>query len=88
METGVFIAAFLIAIVLGVRLIQLLNAQHAARIAAHHYSDALPGVGRRRRKRPRPESRPAAAVDHTDTARPHGHSRTGATTPAERTTPS
>jgi hypothetical protein len=88
METGVLIAAFLIAIVLGARLIQLLNAQHAARIAAHHYSDALPGVGRRRRKRPGPASRPSTAVDHTDTGRPHGHSLTGATSPAERTTPS
>ncbi|PNG17615.1 hypothetical protein [Streptomyces cahuitamycinicus] len=82
METGVLIAAFLIAIVLGARLIQLLNAQHAARIAAHHYSDALPGVGRRRRKRPGPASRPTTEADHT------GNSLTGATTPAERTTPS
>lgn len=50
METIILIAAIILVIVIGMRLIHLLNAQHDARIAAHHFSDALPGVGRRSRK--------------------------------------
>ncbi|MEV0977793.1 hypothetical protein [Streptomyces sp. NPDC049915] len=69
METIVLIAAFLIAIALGMRLIHLLNAQHDMRIASHHYSDALPGVGRRRRKHHRSAPTPTAPVDHTRAAR-------------------
>jgi hypothetical protein len=41
-------------IIMGVLLIHLLNGQHAERIAAFHYSDALPGIGRRSRKSRRP----------------------------------
>ncbi|MEU8652553.1 hypothetical protein [Streptomyces sp. NPDC048737] len=42
METLVLIAAIILAIGIGTLLIRLLNAQHDARIAAHHYSDPLP----------------------------------------------
>lgn len=69
MGTIVFIAALLIAVAVGVRLIHLFNAQHDARIAAHHYSDVLPGVGRRRGKHHRPPPTPASPVDHTGIAR-------------------
>ncbi|MEV8530719.1 hypothetical protein [Streptomyces sp. NPDC051211] len=47
METIILIAVVLAMIGVGMRLIHLLNAQHDARIAAHHYTDVLPGVGRR-----------------------------------------
>ncbi|MFJ4692397.1 hypothetical protein [Streptomyces sp. NPDC088766] len=42
METLILIAAIILATGIGVLLIRLLNAQHDARIAAHHYSDPLP----------------------------------------------
>ncbi|MGO4458671.1 hypothetical protein AB4039_15400 [Streptomyces sp. M-16] len=42
METIVLIAAIILAIGIGMRLIHLLNAQHDARIAAHRFSDPLP----------------------------------------------
>ncbi|MET9730462.1 hypothetical protein ABZZ79_07315 [Streptomyces sp. NPDC006458] len=42
METLVLIAAIILAIGIGILLIRLLNAQHDARIAAHHYSEPLP----------------------------------------------
>jgi hypothetical protein len=42
METLVVIAAIILAIGIGMRVIHLLNAQHDARIAAYHYSDPLP----------------------------------------------
>ncbi|MFI1047165.1 hypothetical protein [Streptomyces griseoruber] len=64
METGITAALIIAVIVLGMVLIHRLNAQHDARIAAYRYSDALPGVGRRRAKnrRPaRPSAPPAAA---------------------------
>ena len=86
METIVLIAAFLIAIALGMRLIHLLNAQHDARIAVHHYPDALPGVGRRRRKHHGSASTPTAPVAHTDRARSQVLSPAGAPSPAEGTT--
>ncbi|MFC9916657.1 hypothetical protein [Streptomyces sp. NPDC127197] len=37
-------------IIIGVLLIHLLNGQHDERIAAFHYGDAMPGIGRRSRK--------------------------------------
>lgn len=37
-------------IIIGVLWIHLLNAQHDERIAAFHYGDTLPGIGRRSRK--------------------------------------
>ncbi|MFD3586885.1 hypothetical protein [Streptomyces sp. NPDC058683] len=42
METLVVIAVIVLAIGIGMRWIHLLNAQHGARIAAHHFSDPLP----------------------------------------------
>ncbi|MET3987129.1 hypothetical protein [Streptomyces sp. PvR034] len=42
METIVLIAATVLAIGIGMRLIHLLNAGHDARIAAHHFSEPLP----------------------------------------------
>ncbi|WP_158711342.1 hypothetical protein [Streptomyces sp. NRRL S-1824] len=42
METLVLIAVIVFAIGIGMGLIHLLNAQHDARIAAHHFSDPLP----------------------------------------------
>ncbi|WP_159056783.1 hypothetical protein [Streptomyces yokosukanensis] len=42
METLVLIAALILATGIGMLLIHLLNAQHEARITAHHYSDPLP----------------------------------------------
>ncbi|WP_371616694.1 hypothetical protein [Streptomyces sp. NBC_00454] len=42
METIVLIAVMILVTGIGTRLIHLLNAQHDARIAAHHFSDPLP----------------------------------------------
>ncbi|MFE3521751.1 hypothetical protein ACFXOD_09175 [Streptomyces sp. NPDC059161] len=42
METLVIIALIILATGIGMRWIHLLNAQHDARIAAHHFSDPLP----------------------------------------------
>ncbi|MER7181415.1 hypothetical protein ABT404_18360 [Streptomyces hyaluromycini] len=47
--TLVAVAVLLVVIAVGVVLIHLLNVQHDERIAAFHYSDALPGIGRRLR---------------------------------------
>ncbi|MGC5000011.1 MULTISPECIES: hypothetical protein [unclassified Streptomyces] len=49
--TLIGLAVLLILIVIGVFLIRNLNAQHDARIADFRYSDALPGIGRRLRRR-------------------------------------
>ncbi|MFD9303549.1 hypothetical protein ACFWCB_13020 [Streptomyces sp. NPDC060048] len=42
METIVLIAVTILVIVIGMRLIHLLNAQHGARIEAYRFSDPLP----------------------------------------------
>lgn len=42
METVVLIAVIILATGIGMRLIHLLNAQHDARIAAHHFFEPLP----------------------------------------------
>lgn len=42
METIALIAVIILMTGIGIRLIHLLNAQHAARIAAHHFSEPLP----------------------------------------------
>ncbi|MEU7054725.1 hypothetical protein [Streptomyces sp. NPDC046197] len=52
METVVAVAVLIVVISAGMFVIHRLNAQHAERIGAFHYSDALPGIGRRNRKRP------------------------------------
>ncbi|MFI9210944.1 hypothetical protein ACIGW7_22860 [Streptomyces sp. NPDC053253] len=46
METLIVIAAVALLIALGMRLIHRLNAQHDARIAAHHFSDPFPAIFR------------------------------------------
>jgi hypothetical protein len=62
--TVITVAVLLALIALGAVLIHRLNAQHDQRIADFHYSDVLPGVGRRpRRRRP-------SAVDVTAPTRP------------------
>lgn len=53
MEIVITVAVILAMIAVGVVVIRRLSTQHDARIAAFHYSDALPGVGRRLRKRRR-----------------------------------
>ncbi|WP_039938255.1 hypothetical protein [Streptomyces himastatinicus] len=58
METVITVSVIIAMITLGVLLIHLLNGQHNERIAAFHYSDALPGVGRRSRKSRQPASPP------------------------------
>lgn len=62
--TVIAAAALLLLIAVGVVLIHRLNGQHAERIAAFHYSDVLPGIGRRPRRHGRP------AVDATVPTRP------------------
>ncbi|MFI5984548.1 hypothetical protein ACIBEA_27195 [Streptomyces sp. NPDC051555] len=42
MQTIVLIAVIILMTGIGMRLIHLLNAQHTARIAAHHFSEPLP----------------------------------------------
>ncbi|WP_406505651.1 hypothetical protein [Streptomyces sp. NBC_00212] len=75
METVILIAAIIVMTGLGVRLVQLLNAQHHARIASYHFGDALPGVGRRSRKHHR--HTPAAPGRPTDTTGRAGRGGTG-----------
>ncbi|MBT2423903.1 hypothetical protein J7F01_30885 [Streptomyces sp. ISL-22] len=65
MGTVVTVAVIIAVIILGMFVIHRLNAQHAERIGAFRYSDALPGIGRRLRKSPRasaPEGSPADAT--------------------------
>jgi hypothetical protein len=50
MDTVVAVAVIVAAIIAGVILIHRLNLQHVERITAFHFSDALPGVGRRHRR--------------------------------------
>ncbi|WP_327277498.1 hypothetical protein OG609_41590 [Streptomyces sp. NBC_01224] len=46
----ILIAAVIVMTAIGMHQMHLLNTQHDARIAAYHFSDALPGVRRRSRK--------------------------------------
>lgn len=46
METLIALAAGGFLVALGLSLIHRLNAQHDARIAAHHFSDPFPAVSR------------------------------------------
>ncbi|WP_420708105.1 hypothetical protein [Streptomyces sp. 142MFCol3.1] len=48
--TAIAVAVLLLLITVGVVLIHRLNGQHDERIAAFHYSDVLPGIGRRPRR--------------------------------------
>ncbi|WP_137988401.1 hypothetical protein [Streptomyces vilmorinianum] len=46
METLITLAAGTLLIALGMRLIHRLNAQHDARIAAHHFDEPFPAITR------------------------------------------
>ncbi|WP_395361975.1 hypothetical protein ACHGLA_20025 [Streptomyces sp. YH02] len=46
METLIALAAGALLIAIGIRLIHRLNAQHDARIAAHHFSEPFPAIVR------------------------------------------
>lgn len=48
--TVIAVAVLLLLVAVGVVLIHRLNGQHDERIAAFHYSDVLPGTGRRPRR--------------------------------------
>ncbi|MFE7778845.1 hypothetical protein ACFU5O_34215 [Streptomyces sp. NPDC057445] len=60
METAITVSVIIAMIIIGMLLIHLLNGQHDERIAAFHYGDAMPGIGRRNRKSRRP-GRPAGS---------------------------
>jgi hypothetical protein len=75
MEIAITVSVIIAMIIMGVLLIHQLNGQHNQRIAAFHYGDALPGIGRRRRKNRRPAahagaptSPPATHDEHRDVA--------------------
>ncbi len=53
MEIVITVVAVLALIAVGTVVIRRLGTQHDARIAAFRYSDALPGVGRGKRRRSR-----------------------------------
>ncbi|GHF68997.1 hypothetical protein [Streptomyces thermodiastaticus] len=64
--TVIAVAVLLFVIAVGVVVIHRLNGQHDERIAAFRYSDALPGIGRRRSRR---HGRPATVqAPPTETA--------------------
>ncbi|WP_329415702.1 hypothetical protein OG802_30565 [Streptomyces sp. NBC_00704] len=69
METFVTVVVIILVIIAGMVLIHRLNAQRDDRIGAFHYSDTLPGIGRRTRKSPRaavPKGPPADAAHSED----------------------
>ncbi|GHB26608.1 hypothetical protein [Streptomyces chryseus] len=66
MDTLITMAAIALLIALGTRLIHRLNAQHDARIAAHHFGDPFPAI-----RRPPGHSHP------TPTEQAAHHRRTG-----------
>ncbi|MFD9215904.1 hypothetical protein ACFVY9_22930 [Streptomyces sp. NPDC059544] len=54
MEIAITVSVIIAMIIMGALMIHRLNGRHDERIAAFHYSDTLPGVGRRSRKGRRP----------------------------------
>ncbi|MCX4512226.1 hypothetical protein OHA27_18335 [Streptomyces sp. NBC_01619] len=60
MEIAITVSVIIAMIIIGVLMIHLLNGQHDERIAAFHYGDTRPGIGRRSRKSRR-TARPAGA---------------------------
>ncbi|MFF9521857.1 hypothetical protein ACF1DV_07710 [Streptomyces achromogenes] len=66
--TVIVVAVLLVLIAVGAVLIHRLNAQHDERIAGFHYSDALPGIGRRPRRHRRPAVDPAVPPGPTAAA--------------------
>lgn len=79
METAITVSVIFAMITIGVLLIHLLNGQHNERIAAFHYGDALPGIGRRGRKSRRPaEHAGSPGVPAHPVAAAHREDREGA----------
>ncbi|MDQ0991997.1 hypothetical protein [Streptomyces sp. V3I7] len=64
--TVIAVAVLLVVIVVGVVLIHRLNVQHSERIAAFHYSNVLPGIGRRIRRRRRSAADGTVEAPHHD----------------------
>ena len=62
MEIAIALSVIIAMIIIGVLLIHLLNGQHHERIAAFHYGDTLPGIGRRSRKGRRPAEHAGSPV--------------------------
>ena len=62
------VAVLLVLIAVGVVLIHQLNGQHDERIAALHYSDVLPGIGRRPRRHRRSAADASVPTRPTATA--------------------
>jgi hypothetical protein len=74
-ETVITVSAIIAMIIVGVLLIHRLNGLHDERIAAFHYSNVLPGIGRRDRKGRR-SARPAVSPHVTaHRERPNGGRR-------------
>ncbi len=76
METVITVLAIIAMIVIGVLLIHLLNGQREQRIAAFHYGNVMPGIGRRRRTHRRTPQN-AGSPAHPAAAT-HGAHRDGA----------
>ncbi|MEU1623772.1 hypothetical protein ABZ746_00125 [Streptomyces sp. NPDC020096] len=64
METVIAVIVIIAVIIVGMLLIHRLNAAHDERITAFHFSDAMPGIGRRRAKNRRAAG-PAGSPDAT-----------------------
>ncbi|MEU0369638.1 hypothetical protein ABZ070_05120 [Streptomyces sp. NPDC006283] len=62
MEIAITVSAIIAVIIIGVLLIHLLNCQHDERIAAFHYGDTLPEIGRRSRKSRQPAEHAGSPV--------------------------
>lgn len=66
--TVIAVAVLLLLIAVGVLLIHQLNGQHDDRIAVFHYSDVLPGIGRRPRRHRRSAANASVPTRPTATA--------------------
>ncbi|MGW1541711.1 hypothetical protein ACWCPM_15995 [Streptomyces sp. NPDC002309] len=64
--TAITVAVLLVLAAVGALLMRRLNSQQNERIATFHYSDVLPGIGRRTRRR-RPAVDETAAAGHITT---------------------
>ncbi|MFE0650022.1 hypothetical protein ACFVZH_15705 [Streptomyces sp. NPDC059534] len=72
METLITLAAIALLIALGTRLIHRLNAQHDARIAAHHFDAPFPAI-----RRPPGHSHPTPTEQDTPTGQASRRRLTG-----------
>ncbi|MGW1609225.1 hypothetical protein ACWCQZ_07425 [Streptomyces sp. NPDC002285] len=71
MEIAITVSVVIAMIIIGVLWIHLLNGQHDERIAAFHYGDTLPGIGRRSRKGRRPAEHAGSPVVTPTSHREH-----------------